>query len=163
MVDTAPQTNKKNGMARSARRYSREIATQVLYAWLVGQNDLASLDAQIMDNQNYANADRAFLKALLHGAVEQADELRNIFSPFIDRELHILSPVEHAILLVGCYELKNRLDVPYRVVINEAVEIAKLYGGSDGFRYINGVLDKVAGVIRQSESTPPASTPSTTQ
>ena len=84
----------------------------------------------------------------MHGAIEHADELRAEFTPFLDRPLAELSPVEHACLLIGVYELKYRSEIPYRVVINEAVELAKGYGGTDGFRFINGVLDKVASRLR---------------
>ena len=88
----------------------------------------------------------------LIGRIDGADELRAAFSPYIDREVTALSPVEHAILLLGTYELRSRPEIPYRVVINEAVELAKSFGGTDGFRYVNGVLDKVAGSLRPHEA-----------
>jgi N utilization substance protein B len=84
--------------------------------------------------------------------ISSADSLRAEFAPFIDRPVAELSPIEHALLLIGSYELKHRPDVPYRVVINEAVELAKSFGGTDGFRYVNGVLDKVAARLRPGEA-----------
>lgn len=91
-------------------------------------------------------------REVLHGATEGADALRAEFARFIDRDIKELSPVEHAILLIGAYELKHRQEIPYRVVINEAVELAKSFGGTEGFKYVNGVLDKVAAALRPHET-----------
>ena len=97
-------------------------------------------------------ADADTLRALLHGAIEDAAALRADIARHIDREVETLSPVEHAMLLIGAYELRHRLEIPYRVVINEAVELAKSFGGTDGYKYVNGVLDKLAGQLRSQET-----------
>ena len=89
--------------------------------------------------------------ALLHGVVSDAAELDVVLARHVDRKTSLLSPVEHALLLIGAYELRNCLDIPYRVVINEAVELAKSFGGTDGHKYVNGVLDKAAGDLRPAE------------
>ena len=107
-----------------------------------------------MQVTGFAKADVLFFRELLHATLDTAPALRAQFMPFIDRAATELSPVEHAILLLATYELQNRLETPYRVIINEAVELAKSYGGADGFRYVNGVLDKVAAALRPSEAQP---------
>jgi len=145
----------KKGAGRSARRRAREFALQGLYQWIVGGSDGPAIEAHLMEVEGFDKADRAHFREVLHGAIDQATELQALFSPFVDRELAQLSPVEHGILLLGTYELKARPEIPYRVVINEAVELAKSFGGTDGFRYVNGVLDKVAGVLRPDEARRP--------
>ena len=143
---------------RSARRRAREAALQGLYQWLVGGQDIASIEGHLMEGEGYAEfearTDMPHFREVLHGAIEQADALRAEFARFLDRPVRELSPVEHAILLIGAYELKQRTEIPYRVVINEAVELAKSFGGTEGFRYVNGVLDKLAQQLRPDESKP---------
>ena len=143
---------RKPGGGRSARRRAREFALQGVYEWLIGGQDVAAVEAHLMDHDAFKQADVAYCREVLHGAIDGAEPLRAAFAPFIDRPLAELSPVEHAILLIGTYELAHRAEIPYRVVINEAVELAKSFGGSDGFRYVNGVLDKVAAQLRPHES-----------
>ncbi len=137
---------------RSARRRARELALQGLYQWLVGRQDLAAIDAQLAETGGYDRADAAHLREVLHGAIESAPDLRAEFAGFLDRGVAELSPIEHAILLIGTYELKHRAEIPFRVVINEAVELAKSFGGTEGFKYVNGVLDKLAPKLRPGES-----------
>ena len=140
------------GSSRSARRRSRELALQGLYQWLLAGCDAETIEAQPLDDgQSQAGADVAHYRELLNGAIEHAAELRAQFAAHLDRAVNALSPIEHAILLIATYELQHRLEIPYRVVINEAVELAKNFGGTDGFRYVNGVLDKVAATLRQTE------------
>jgi N utilization substance protein B len=144
------------GGGRSARRRARELALQGLYQWLVGGQDAAAIEGHLAEAESRdagGKPDLGHYRELLHGAIERADELRRDFSPFLDRTVDALSPIEHGILLIGTYELKQRLEIPYRVVINEAVELAKSFGGTDGFKYVNGVLDKVAGELRPAEVT----------
>ncbi len=146
----APKGNK--GSNRSARRRARELALQGLYQWLIAGRDAATIQAQPLDDgESLAVADAAHYRELLNGAIDHAEELRARFAPHLDRAVGTLSPVEHAILLIATYELQHRLEIPYRVVINEAVELAKSFGGTDGFRYVNGVLDKVAAGLRETE------------
>lgn len=142
----------KKGAGRSARRRAREFALQGLYQWIVGGADGPAIEAHMMEVEGFDKADRAHFREVLNGAIDQATELQAVFAPFVDRDIKHLSPVEHGILLLGTYELKARQEIPYRVVINEAVELAKSFGGTDGFRYVNGVLDKVAAELRPEEA-----------
>lgn len=141
--------------ARSARRRAREFALQGVYAWLLrgdeGGQDAGDIDAHIRDSEDFSDADAQWYKTLLHGVLRDAPALREGFLPHIDRPLSELSPVEHGILLIGSYELLNHIEVPYKVVINEAVELAKDFGGTDGFKFVNGVLDKLAADLRPLE------------
>jgi transcription antitermination protein NusB len=136
---------------RGSRRRSRELALQALYQWLVSGNDAESLLRQAEDNADYSRSDSAYFVALLEGVIERAADLNAALQPFLDRPAVSLSPVEHALLLMGGYELTVVREVPYRVVINEAVELAKSYGGTDGHKYVNGVLDKLAAQVRPDE------------
>jgi len=144
---------------RSARRRARELALQGVYAWLVrggeGLQDAGEIEAHLRDEDEFDQADAVWFKTLLHGSMREAPELREKFTPFIDRPLNELSPIEHGILLIGSYELVYHVEVPYRVAINEAVELAKSFGGTDGFKFVNGVLDKLAAVTRSAESRTP--------
>ncbi len=141
--------------SRSARRRARELVLQGIYEWLlkdgVEPDNLGAIDAWLREQEGYHEADAEYLSVLFYGAVHQAGALREQFAPHVDRPLTELSPVEHGILLIGSFELVNQVDVPYRVVINEAVELAKAYGGTDGFKFVNGVLDKLAANVRQVE------------
>lgn len=141
--------------ARSARRRAREFALQGVYAWLLrgdsGTQEAGDIDAHIRDSEDFGDADAEWYKTLLYGVVREAEALRESFVPYIDRPIGELSPVEHGILLIGSYELRNHIEVPYKVVINEAVELAKEFGGTDGFKFVNGVLDKLAADLRPLE------------
>lgn len=142
----------QKGSARTARRRAREYALQGVYQWLIGGSDGAAVEGDLIEREGLEDlekkSDLVHLREVMHGAIEHASDLREAFSPFLDRSLAQLSPIEHACLLIGTYELKFRAEIPYRVVINEAVELAKSFGGTEGFRYINGVLDKVAAKLR---------------
>lgn len=137
--------------ARNARRRSRELALQGLYEWLVGGSDAGVIDAHMREQEDFAKADSAHFDALLHGCITQAADLDAVLSRHVDRKTTELSPVEHGALLIGTYELKHCLDVPYKVAINEAVELTKSFGGTDGHKYVNGVLDKAAAELRPVE------------
>ena len=147
---------------RSSRRRARELALQGLYQWLIAGQDPAAIERQVIEgHENGApdltkRADLVHYRELLHGAIDGAVGLRASFAGYLDRGIEVLSPIEHAILLIGTYELTERLEIPYRVVINEAVELAKSFGGTDGFKYVNGVLDKVAAQVRTAEIAPRA-------
>jgi N utilization substance protein B len=136
---------------RSARRRSRELALQGLYQWLLSNEDVGAIQAHLTDAPSFEQADRAHFQGLLEGTIRHADELRAQFGPFLDRPVVELSPVEHATLLIGSYELMHHQEIPYRVIINEAVELAKSFGGTEGFRYVNGVHDNVASQARSAE------------
>jgi N utilization substance protein B len=145
---------------RSARRRARELALQGVYAWLVrggeSLSDAGEIEAHMRDEDEFDQADAVWFKTLLHGAMREAPALRLKFAPFVDRPVAELSPIEHGILLIGSYELIHHIEVPYRVTINEAVELAKSFGGTDGFKFVNGVLDKLAAEVRSPETRTPA-------
>ncbi len=137
---------------RSARHRAREYALQGLYQWLLSGGDARSIHAHIADDKNFDRCDTAYFATLLRGSIEAAAELEVLITPALDRPIAQLSPVERAILLLATFELRDSLDIPYRVVLNEAVELAKSFGGTDGHKYVNGVLDKVAPRVRPDES-----------
>jgi N utilization substance protein B len=136
---------------KSARRRSRELALQALYAWQISGESAAGLQTQATQSREYAKADSSYFTRLLEGTIEDAGALERLIAPALDRKLKELSPVERGILLLAAYELKNAPDIPFRVVINEAVELAKDFGGTDGHKYVNGVLDKLVAELRPAE------------
>jgi N utilization substance protein B len=137
---------------RTPRHRAREFALQGIYQWLLSNEDSGVIDAHIRQAHGFDKADAAHFNALLHGAIRDVPRLREKISPLIDRPLNQLSPIEHAALLIGAYELEHHLEIPYKVVINEAVELTKSFGGIDGHKYVNGVLDKLAAQIRTVET-----------
>lgn len=136
---------------KSARRKSRELAFQGIYEWLLAGSDAGAIEAFLHERYPTIKLDDAHFQSLLHGALAEAGALDALIQPHIDRQTSELSPVEHALLLMGAFELRQHLDVPYRVVINEAVELGKIYGGTDGYKYVNGVLDRIAALVRKTE------------
>jgi N utilization substance protein B len=136
---------------KKSRRKSREFALQGLYQWRLSGDSAETIQAHLREDKEYAKIDEEHFAGLLRGVIEQAPELDAVLQPSLDRPARDLSPIEHAILLLGTYELQQHLEIPYRVVINEAVELAKTYGGTDGYKYVNGVLDKVAAKVRAVE------------
>jgi len=136
---------------RSARRRAREFALQGLYQWLVAQTDVAVIEAQIVVLPEFERSDTDLFRSILRGVIHESAVLHKTIVPLIDRPLAQLSPVEHSAILIGAWEFSHAPETPYRVVINEAVEIAKSFGGTDGYRYVNGVLDKVAARLRPTE------------
>ena len=136
---------------RTPRHRAREFALQGLYQWLLNNEDAGAIDAHIREAHGFDKADAEHFDALLHGTIREVAVLREGLSPLIDRPLTELSPIEHAVLLIGAYELKNHIEIPYKVVINEAVELTKSFGGIDGHKYVNGVLDKLAASLRATE------------
>ena len=136
---------------KSARRRSRELALQALYAWQLSGEGAAGLQTQLAQSKDFGKADSRYFARLLEGTIGGAGELERLIAPVLDRKPKELSPVERGILLLAAFELKNAPDIPYRVVINEAVELAKEFGGTDGHKYVNGVLDKLAAELRPGE------------
>jgi N utilization substance protein B len=133
---------------KTARRRSREIALQALYAWqLAGGNPLDELPA--LDEEG--RADRDLAEALVRGVLERAEELKGLIAPCLDRDFARLSPVERAILYIGAFELQAHPETPFKVVVNEAVELGKSFGGTGGHKFVNGVLEKLAGGLRPDE------------
>ncbi|WP_432786306.1 Transcription antitermination protein NusB [Oligella sp. MSHR50489EDL] len=138
---------------KSARRRARELALQGLYGYFIASDgaEIGLIEANLRDLEGYDKADQKLLSELLHGVVKEHSTLRTDIEPYLDRPIKELSPIEYSVLMIAAYELKNCLDVPYRVVINEAVEMTKEFGGTDGFKFVNGVLDKLAAQLRSVE------------
>ncbi|MTV39355.1 transcription antitermination factor NusB [Duganella radicis] len=136
---------------RTPRHRAREFALQGLYQWLLNNESASTVVNHIRGAHGFDKADAEHFTVLLNGAIGSSVELRQTFAPLVDRGIAELSPIEHAVLLIGAYELKNNLEIPYRVVINEAVELTKSFGGIDGHKYVNGVLDKLAAQLRPDE------------
>jgi len=136
---------------KNSRHLARELAVQGLYEWLISGNGVRAIEQRLAEVKSFEKADRSLLEALLNGVIREAHDLEAHLSPLLDRKASALSPVERAVLLVGAYELLHRIETPYRVVINEAVELAKSYGGTDGHKYVNGVLDRLAAELRSVE------------
>ena len=151
MTTPAAKKAARRTPAKSQRRRSRELALQGLYQWLLSGADAASIDAQMREHEGFEKCDSVHFAALLHGCIAQAAALDAALALHVDRKTSELSPVEHGVLLIGVYELTHCIDVPYKVAINEAVELAKAFGGTDGHKYVNGVLDKAAGDLRPVE------------
>lgn len=143
--------HKRRPTGKSPRRRAREFALQGLYQWLLAGEDAGAIDALMREQEGFDKADSAHYDALLHGCIADAATLDTVLARHVDRRTSQLSPIEHGVLLIGAYELKNCIEVPYRVAINEAVELAKEFGGTDGHKYVNGVLDKAAADLRPVE------------
>lgn len=133
------------------RRKSRELSLKALYRNCLNASDLKQLRLDSLDDPDYMKADEGYFKQLLTGVLDHLSDIDNMISQFIDRQIDELSPIEHAILRISGYELMFDPSIPYRVAINEGVELAKSYGGIDGHKYINGVLDKIAAQVRPQE------------
>lgn len=133
------------------RRKSRELVLKAVYRGMINVSDLKMIIIDAKEDPDFIKADEAYFRQLLDGVTGKVDELDSQISTFIDRKISELSPVEHAILRISSYELMFDPTIPYRVAINEGVELAKLYGGTDGHKYINGVLDKLAAIARPEE------------
>jgi N utilization substance protein B len=146
-----PRAAPRRPGSKSPRRRAREIALQGLYEWLIGGSDAGVIEAHMREQEGFDKADSAHFDALLHGCIREAADLDAVLARHVDRKTTELSPVEHGVLMIGAYELKHCLDVPYKVAINEAVELAKGFGGTDGHKYVNGVLDKAASDLRPAE------------
>ncbi|WP_319242354.1 transcription antitermination factor NusB [uncultured Propionivibrio sp.] len=136
---------------KSPRRRAREFALQGLYQWRLSSNDEAAIEAHLRDSEEFGKADREFFTGLLRGVLAQESELQAALQAYLDRPFAELSPIEASVLLAGAYELTNYPETPYRVIINEAIELTKGFGGTDGHKYVNGVLDKLAAKLRPVE------------
>ncbi len=136
---------------KSPRRRAREFALQGVYQWLLNQSALTAIESQMSEVGGFDKCDRDLFVGLLRGTISNAPELQVGFAPYIERPLNELSPIERGILLISTFELIHRPETPYRVIINEAIELAKGYGGTDGHKFVNGVLDKLAAHVRADE------------
>ena len=148
---SAGKAGEAKATIKSPRRRAREFALQGLYQWRLSGNDEAAIEAHLADIAGFDKADRDFFVGLLRGVLAQQTSLQQQLQAFLDRPFEELSPIEASVLLAGAYELANYPQTPYRVIINEAIELTKGYGGTDGHKYVNGVLDKLAGKLRPVE------------
>lgn len=138
-------------MKASHRHQARHYAVQALYQWHVSGNDLVDIEQHFLEDFNFKKTDAAYFHELLYGVAQHVTTLDEHLKPLLDRKINALGPVELAILRMSSYELVYRLDVPYKVVINEGVNLTKTFGAADAHKYINGVLDKLAREIRKLE------------
>ena len=147
-----PATRKPGKSAsKSARSRAREFALQALYQFLVGKNEAADVDLFTRDLSGFHKADSAHYDALLYGCSEQAADLDKLILPLLDRSMAEISPIERAVMWIGVFEMKHCLDVPWRVSLNECIELAKEFGGTDGHKYVNAVLEGLAPQLRSHE------------
>jgi len=144
------------------RHGARWLALQGLYDWGMSQRSVSQIEMDLLANEFYSkeffqenpikvSCDKSYLHELLVEVTRQKSQLDEMMQPYLDRKIQELSPVEHALLRLSFYELKNKLETPYKVIINEAIELAKRFGAQDSHRYVNGVLDKAAQELRQHE------------
>jgi N utilization substance protein B len=133
------------------RSRAREFAVQALYQHLVGRQDADSIDQFTRGLSGFHKADAVHYDALLHGCIREAAELDALIVPLLDRRLEEISPIERAVMWIGTYEFLHAPDVPWRVVLNECIELAKEFGGTDGHKYVNGVLNGLAPKLRPAE------------
>jgi N utilization substance protein B len=139
-------------VSKSPRHRAREFVVQGLYQHLVGGQDGAAIRVQAESVAGFDKVDNALYDTLLTRTLDDGQALRDALAPFVDRAWTDVSPIERSILLLGACELKHHPETPYRVIINEAIELAKTYGGTDGHKFVNGVLDKLAPALRPDEA-----------
>ena len=144
-------TGARKAGSKSARTRSREFALQGLYQHLIGRNTLDDIDAFTRDLAGFNKCDRMHFDALLRGCVSDAAALDALILPLLDRPMAEISPIEHGTMWIGAYELQHCMDVPWRVVLNECIELAKEFGGTDGHKYVNAVLNGIAPGLRAAE------------
>ena len=145
------KTGTRKSAAKSPRSRAREFALQGLYQHFVGGSEVAVIDAFTRELQGFAKADSVHYDALLHGCIELKDDLDALIVPLLDRELGQISPIERGCMWIGAYEFLKCPDVPWRVVLNECIELAKDFGGTDGHKYVNAVLNGIAPKLRPLE------------
>ncbi len=144
-------TGARKAGSKSDRSRAREFALQGLYQSLVGGNPIEDIDTFTRDLAGFNKADAVHFDALLRGCVDQGAQLDALITPLLDRPMAEISPIEHAVMWIGAYELSHCLDVPWRVVLNECIELAKEFGGTDGHKYVNAVLNGIAPALRSAE------------
>ena len=152
---TTPEKQKaapaKAAQAKTARRRSREFALQALYAWQLAHGSAKEIVEQVKGYEGFERANAELAETLVRGVAERSAELEALIAPFLDRSFASLSPVERAILYIGTFELCAQPQTPFKVVVNEAIELGKSFGGTDGHKFVNGVLEKLAMQLRPGE------------
>jgi transcription antitermination protein NusB len=137
--------------AKSARHRARELALQAIYQWRMSGGDHLEIEKTTRAEKSLGRYDVELFSQLLRGVVDHNEALVEVLTPHLDRDMNELSPIEFSVLLLGAFELSRHPEIPYRVAINEAVELAKTFGGTDGHKFVNGVLDKLAAQVRAVE------------
>lgn len=138
-------------MKPSPRRKARELAVQAVYSWQISQNNVSDVEVNFITDNSKRRFDIEYFQLLLRGVTANIEEIDTTISPYVDRPLDDIDQVEKSILRVAVFELKNCTEVPYKVVINEAIELAKSFAADDSHKFVNGVLDKVVKLIRPQE------------
>ncbi len=154
MADHDAKPKRSGGQSRNAmRRKARSLALQALYSWQMAGQSLTDIEAQLRSDVEYEfdSADGAYFRELFHGVPQYLDEIDDHLAQVLDRGINDVDPIELAILRIGVFEMTHRVDVPYKVVINEGIEMAKIFGATDGHKYVNGILDKLAPRLRSVE------------
>ncbi|QIB66149.1 transcription antitermination factor NusB [Kineobactrum salinum] len=144
-------SSKPRNILAAERHKARHYALQALYQWYMAAAPLGRIETEFRTDYDFAHVDLEYFQALLHGVPATVDELEAVIGPLLDRKLDDLDPIERSLLRMGVFELMQRIDVPYKVVINESVSLAKKFGATDGHKYINGVLDRAAHQLRKPE------------
>ncbi len=139
-------------VSTSQRKRARKMVLQALYQWHLGQASISQIEAEFRTDNDFAKIDEAYFVEVFRAIPKSISELDRQFDVMLDRSIDEVDPIEICLLRMGTYELMHRIDVPYRVVINEAVELAKQFGGTDGHKYVNSVLDKLGPRLRAAEN-----------
>ncbi len=151
-MSASPGASKAKGVStKTARRRSREFALQALYAWQMAQGSPKDIVDQVRGYEGFERANAELAETIVRGVAERAAELEALIAPFLDRSFASLSPVERAILYIGTFELRTQPHTPFKVIVNEAIELGKSFGGTDGHKFVNGVLEKLAASLRPAE------------
>lgn len=153
MNEQEPQKQRKGQSEQRRKSYARRLAMQAIYSWLITDNRWQDIRDEFHEREEFERGDADYFDEILYHVGEHRDELMAELAEHFDRPVEQLDPVEQAILMTGVYELQHRIEVPYRVVLNEAVELTKRFGASEGHRYVNALLDKVAAKHRSHEVT----------
>ncbi len=151
LSEAASSADKKMNKHKSRRRIARELVLQGLYQWKIAGGTADFIEQQLCESDKFKYADTQYFSHVLHGVLQDVEAISKYIQPCLDRSIDELSPVEMAILLLSTFELTHHPEIPYRAIINEAIELARTYGGSDGYKYVNGVLDKLAVQLRAIE------------
>lgn len=147
----APQRKAKKPSRSQMRSASRRLALQAVYQWQMNHTAVSEIETQFVMDQDMGSCDKTYFRELLQGVTASAKKLDALYEELLDRPFAELDPIELAVLRIGAFELSERLDVPYRVAINEGVELAKGFGATESHKYVNGILDKLAQRVRREE------------
>ena len=153
MSNSQPMENQANSIKKpSMRKKARKYAVQGIYQWHLSNNPIKDIEFQFLETINSKKVDVAYFQEILVNCLTSITEIDELLTPNINRDFKEVNPVELAVLRLACYELKHRIDVPYKVIINEALDLTKTFGAEEGHRFVNGVLDKLAKEIRPAET-----------